>query len=104
MKKKNNHIRKIKARFHAKRRFEERYPGFTINSHDIKDIKTNIQKGKCHTIFRISEYRTIKTCVFKGIDIYFIWNKSCEEILTFLTKEMVDNTIQKEGGEQYEVN
>jgi hypothetical protein len=96
MKWNSKRTRKIYARAHAKKRAAERF-NVTLTRQDMAAIKQSVKGHTATHIIAISHSKKVKYLLYKGTPLYFVWNRVCKEIVTFLTKEMVDSLIAKQA-------
>lgn len=69
-------------KYHAKRRARERY-GVNLSVEELVDIKNNIRKTKF--VYKVKHSnRVIRRVFHAGKQMFFIWDKEMNEIITFL--------------------
>ena len=77
---------------HAKRRVLERY-GVEFTDREYKEICNVIKNGGGETLLVQSRTRNIKYVFYKEKDFYVVYDKTRNQIATFLTKEMIKETF-----------
>jgi putative lipase involved disintegration of autophagic bodies len=79
---------------HAKKRAEQRY-GLNLNSKDY--IKLCELAKKAIILVKQSLTRSIRKIIYKDIEYFVVYDKSRKQIATFLTKEMTEITVSRQG-------
>ncbi len=82
--------KKAAQRVHARRRAEERY-GVELTGHARKMINSQIQDGKAKFLFRQSGRVTHWMVNFEGKDMFAVYDKKNNQVVTFLPMEEKGN-------------
>jgi hypothetical protein len=93
---KSKKTRKAASVLHSKKRMQQRY-GINLTEEDITALGNMVLKGKTEFVMKKSNTRTIHKAIVNNIEVYFVYNKSCRRIATFLTEEQVMNQLKIEG-------
>jgi hypothetical protein len=79
---------------HAMKRVRQRYD-LVLSSDDYKDLILNVKHGKAETLYRESNRVSVKSLLYKGQQLFFVYDNNRSRIVTFLDKEMVDMELAK---------
>jgi predicted transcriptional regulator len=87
--------RKRYSVLHSKNRIKQRY-GIKVTENEVITIGNRAKYNKAEKILKLSENKKLCKTTVNDKVVYFIYNKNCKRISTFITEDHAQKLIEKE--------